>query len=113
MSYLIAENRKLREQIDELREEKRQREATIRLIGLNFPGEWNLSRSQSVVLATLHSRSVASRHQLLSALNKYDCSTKYVDSLICQIRRKTKLPIKVVWGIGYRLDPMPFGEGKP
>lgn len=101
---LNAENRRLRDELETLKEEKRQREQTIRLIGQNFPAEWKLSRSQSVVLAILHERKVASRHQLLGALSKYDCSTRYIDALICQIRRRTGLNIKVVWGIGYRLE---------
>lgn len=102
---LNAENRRLREEIEELKEEKRQREESACIIGMYFPPEWKLSKSQSVVLTELMARPgyVATQNQLLNALKKYDCGTKYTGVLISQIRLRAKIDIKYVWGVGYQI----------
>lgn len=108
MSDLIAENRKLREQIEELQEEKRQREEVTRAVCASFPRAWRLSNSQRIVLATLldQPNHLASRDRILTALKKYNCGTKSVDALIFQMRPRLRvhgIEIITVISVGYQL----------
>lgn len=108
MSDLLAENRKLREKIEELQEEKRQREEVTCAICAKFPPEWRLSHSHKVVLATLleQPNHLASRDRILTALKKYDCGTKYVDALVFQMRprlRAVGIEIITLRSVGYQL----------
>lgn len=109
MHDLVAENRRLREKIEQLQEEKRQREETTRSIGACFPPEWRLSHSQRVVLAALleQPNHLASRDVLLTALNKYDCTTRWVDALVRQLRIRLQgsgIKIITVHTVGYQLS---------
>jgi DNA-binding response OmpR family regulator len=105
---LEAENRRLRDQIEELQERERQRVERVRVVEALLPAEWRLSGAQRIALLTmLESPNYSvSRHQFLDALRRNNLKTRDVDNLICRMRpgiRKFGITILTIWGVGYRL----------
>lgn len=112
MADLEAENRRLREELETLKEEKRQREYSFDAAVL--PREWGLTRNNRQVLFTFLRRPLQtqSRADLMAAIDRIEGDPHYVTVMICLLRKKlAKYDIEIIseHGLGYRLTPESVG----
>lgn len=108
--YLRGELNAVRDERDELLEEKRQREQVVKTAGSLVPAGWKLSPVQRVVLLEMAVRKhgLATYMQFVVALQTRNSGSRYVEAIICQMRPKLRplnIYIETVRGVGYQLTP--------
>lgn len=111
---MTSEIERLREEVAELKEEKRQRDAAFYAVNTLLPREWKLTRQNRQVLLALlrHPLQIHSRAMLMDAIGCPDSDDSYTSVLIAALRNKlTKHNIKIIVekGLGYRLSPESIG----
>jgi DNA-binding response OmpR family regulator len=109
VELLQRQNRQLRERVEELEEEKRQRVALL-VPEIDWPS-WmpHLTPLEDRVLSVLASGRMLSRYKLLNVLygdRPAPPDDKIIDVVIHHLRRKlvdTPLRIETKWGFGWKL----------
>lgn len=102
LEAVMAENERLRDELDHLKES----------LGLHFvaPPEFGLSGSETKIFGRLLKQGVATKDALMATLyrdaGRDEAEAKIVDVFICKLRRKVKpfgIEIATVWGLGYQM----------
>lgn len=107
---LHAEIAALRAEVEELREQIRQRDAAEEPT-LLFPRSWRLTkREQQLLLILMQGDHTKTKERLFSQVwgNESDRDVKSLDVYICKLRKKLShrsIEIRTEWGVGYYCPP--------